>query len=108
MVNYFIGEVYKVDRMGAIPVGVVVERSAKFIPLKKGMKSVIDGKTIEIVSLESHHEQLEESKKGTPVAISFIIHGKKKRNNLGNKTEAEIEEEYNLIKNYINKEIIFN
>ncbi len=68
MAIFFIQEVYNIAGIGPVPVG-KVERGV----LRIGMKANIDGKIIEIKSIEKHHEQIKEAQTGDNVGISVKV-----------------------------------
>ena len=59
-------DVYRITGIGIVPVGKVVEGT-----LKVGMKIGIDGKIMEIKSIEMHHKQLTEAHEGDNIGFAL-------------------------------------
>jgi len=64
MTIFFIQDLYSITGIGVIPVGQV-----KSGTLKIGMKLKLNGKIMEIKSIEMHHNHIKEAKEGDNVAI---------------------------------------
>jgi elongation factor 1-alpha len=81
---FFIQDVYNITGLGPVPVGQVKEGI-----IKLGMQLNVNGKVMEIKSIEMHHEQLKEANQGYNVGIAL-------RNG-----------DYNLLKQFIRKDVVF-
>ena len=68
MATFFIQDVYNITGIGAVPVGRVESGI-----LRIGMKANLDGNTVEIKTIEKHHEQIKEAQTGDNVGISVKV-----------------------------------
>ena len=107
MVIFFFQKLNKIENLGVFPLGMVLKRRPEDV-LKIGMKAKINGKIVEVVGIEYDHMDIKVLVHGQPALLVLAIKDKKKRNKLGEKTEEEINEEENLLKDCIGKEIEFS
>jgi len=67
MTTFFIMDVYRITGVGVVPVGQV-----KGGILKVGMKLALEGKSMEIKSMQMHHKDIKEAKEGDQVGFALI------------------------------------
>jgi len=106
MATFFIQDVYNIAGIGAVPVG-KVESGV----LRIGMKANIDGKIIEIKSIEKHHEQIKEAQPGDNVGISVKVTSQgsstSQKISLFKKLFGASNGEYDILKKHIRRSIEF-
>jgi len=105
MATVLIQDVYTITGVGTIPVGQVTEGI-----LKAGMKANINGKTIEVRSIEMKHQQIQEAKPGDNIGFSVKITGgatQQPKGILGGLFGSPSGGEAELLKQYKGKHIEF-
>lgn len=105
MARFFIQDVYRITGIGVVPVGRVEDGI-----LRVGMKLHIDGKIMEIRSIEINHQQIREANSGSNVAINLrLINQTSINQNKGffGRLFQNSDEVYNLLKNYKGKSVEF-
>lgn len=100
MASFFIQDIYRITGIGVVPVGRVEDGI-----LRVGMKLHIDGKILELRSVEINHQQIKEANSGSNVAINLRLINENK--GFFGKLFRNSDEGYNLLKNYKGKSVEF-
>ena len=103
MATFFIQDVYRITSIGAVPVGKVESGI-----LRVGMKANIDGKLIEIKTIEKYHQQIKEAQTGDNVGIGIKVISQSSSANQNvsffKRIFSTSDGGYDILKKYVRKE----